>query len=43
MNLVNNGLCLFSRVANNYVGEDSFRYDANGDISIEDAEKERTL
>lgn len=26
-----------------YVGEDSFRYDANGDISIEDAEKERTL
>ena len=26
-----------------YIGEDSFRYDANGDISIEDAEKERTL
>lgn len=26
-----------------YTGEDSFRYDANGDIAIEDAEKERTL
>lgn len=26
-----------------YIGENSFRYDANGDISIEDAEKERTL
>lgn len=26
-----------------YIGEDSFRYDANGDISIEDAEKERAL
>ena len=26
-----------------YVGEDTFRYDANGDIAIEDAEKERTL
>lgn len=26
-----------------YSGEDSFRYDANGDIAIEDAEKERTL
>ena len=26
-----------------YVGEDSFRYDANGDITIEDSEKERTL
>lgn len=26
-----------------YVGEDSFRYDANGDITIEDTEKERTL
>lgn len=26
-----------------YIGEDSFRYDANGDIAIEDAEKERTL
>lgn len=27
----------------NYVGEDTFRYDANGDIAIEDSEKERTL
>lgn len=26
-----------------YDGEDSFRYDANGDITIEDSEKERTL
>lgn len=26
-----------------YTGEDSFRYDANGDVTIEDAEKERTL
>lgn len=26
-----------------YVGDDTFRYDANGDVSIEDAEKERTL
>lgn len=26
-----------------YNGEDTFRYDANGDITIEDAEKERTL
>lgn len=26
-----------------YSGEDTFRYDANGDVSIEDAEKERTL
>lgn len=26
-----------------YVGEDTFRYDANGDIAIEDSEKERTL
>lgn len=26
-----------------YIGEDSFRYDANGDVTIEDAEKERTL
>ena len=26
-----------------YVGEDTFRYDANGDISIEDSEPERTL
>lgn len=26
-----------------YVGEDSFRYDANGDITIEDSEKERTI
>ena len=26
-----------------YIGEDSFRYDANGDITVEDAEKERTL
>lgn len=26
-----------------YVGEDTFRYDANGDITIEDSEKERTL
>lgn len=26
-----------------YVGEDTFRYDANGDIAIEDAERERTL
>lgn len=26
-----------------YEGEDSFRYDANGDITIEDSEKERTL
>lgn len=26
-----------------YVGEDTFRYDANGDISIEDSERERTL
>ena len=25
------------------VGEDTFRYDANGDIAVEDAEKERTL
>lgn len=26
-----------------YVGEDTFRYDANGDIAVEDSEKERTL
>lgn len=26
-----------------YVGEDTFRYNANGDISIEDSERERTL
>lgn len=26
-----------------YSGEDSFRYDANGDVTIENAEKERTL
>lgn len=26
-----------------YDGEDSFRYDSNGDITIEDSEKERTL
>lgn len=26
-----------------YEGEDTFRYDANGDIAIEDSEKERTL
>ncbi len=26
-----------------YIGEDIFRYDANGDITIEDSEKERTL
>ena len=26
-----------------YTGEDTFRYDANGDISIEDSEKERML
>lgn len=26
-----------------YDGEDSFRYDANGDVTIEDSEKERTL
>lgn len=26
-----------------YDGEDTFRYDANGDITIEDSEKERTL
>lgn len=26
-----------------YTGEDTFRYDANGDIAIEDTEKERTL
>lgn len=26
-----------------YIGEDMFRYDANGDIAIEDSEKERTL
>lgn len=26
-----------------YIGEDTFRYDANGDIAIEDSEKERTL
>ncbi len=26
-----------------YVGDDTFRYDANGNVSIEDAEKERTL
>ena len=26
-----------------YVGDDTFRYDANGDIAIEDAERERTL
>lgn len=26
-----------------YEGEDSFRYDANGDIAVEDSEKERTL
>ena len=26
-----------------YVGDDTFRYDANGDISIEDSERERTL
>lgn len=32
-----------SDVTISYIGEDSFRYDANGDISIEDAEKERTL
>lgn len=26
-----------------YIGEDTFRYDANGDIAIEDSERERTL
>lgn len=26
-----------------YIGEDTFRYDANGDITVEDAEQERTL
>lgn len=26
-----------------YTGEDTFRYDANGDIAIEDTERERTL
>lgn len=26
-----------------YVGEDTFRYDANGDVAFEDTEKERTL
>lgn len=26
-----------------YTGEDTFRYDANGDIAVEDSEKERTL
>jgi hypothetical protein len=26
-----------------YIGEDTYRYDANGDITIEDSEKERTL
>lgn len=26
-----------------YNGEDTFRYDANGDITVEDSEKERTL
>lgn len=26
-----------------YIGEDAFRYDANGDVTIEDSEKERTL
>lgn len=26
-----------------YIGEDTFRYDANGDITIEDSEKERLL
>lgn len=26
-----------------YIGEDNFRYDANGDITIEDSEKERTI
>jgi hypothetical protein len=26
-----------------YDGDDSFRYDSNGDITIEDSEKERTL
>jgi hypothetical protein len=26
-----------------YTGDDTFRYDANGDITIEDSEKERTL
>lgn len=26
-----------------YLGEDTFRYDANGDITIEDSEKERAL
>ena len=26
-----------------YIGEDNFKYDANGDITIEDSEKERTL
>ena len=26
-----------------YIGEDSFRYDSNGDITIEDSEKERTI
>ena len=26
-----------------YTGDDTFRYDANGDVSIEDAERERTL
>lgn len=30
-------------LAISYEGEDSYRYDANGDITIEDAEKERTL
>ncbi len=26
-----------------YIGEDTFRYDANGDVTIEDSEKERTI
>lgn len=32
-----------SDVTISYTGEDSFRYDANGDVTIEDSEQDRTL
>ena len=32
-----------SDITISYVGDDTFRYDANGDIAIEDAERERTI
>lgn len=34
---------LESDVTVTYQGEDTFRYDANGDIAVEDSEKERYL